>query len=183
MDFRGSINFSQINNQKNPDTPSVTEAIKEGKKEAIKEEIKKKDQSDKNLDKLLNKLNNNVLLKISSIWPFDLFPKDIIIDTNKVNIIYRVFFFSERRRSILIKDITDIFVDTDLLFASMKFVDRSYAENVLEIKFLPKADALRARRIIQGLVVAVQNGVDLNEIPSQEIVEKIEELGKTNVDS
>lgn len=170
MDLRGTINFNQ------------SDLVNDGQNEALKEEAKDKAQNDQKLEKLLDK-SSNVLIKLSSIWPFDLFPKDIIVDTNKINIIYREFFFSERQRSILLKNVTDVFVDLDLWFASMKLIDRSYAENVLVIKYLPKADAIKARRIIQGLIVAVQNGIDLNTINSTELLSKIEELGKTNVDS
>lgn len=170
MDLHGTLHF-------NPD-----DTAKDGQKEAFKEEIKDKAQNDQKLNKLLDK-SSNVLIKLSSIWPFDFFPKHIIVDTNKITIIYREFFFSERQRSILIKNVTDIFVDLDLWFASIKLIDRSYAENILVIKYLPKADAIKARRIIQGLVVAVQNGIDLNNIQTDELLEKIEELGKTNLDS
>ncbi len=108
---------------------------------------------------VINKLiqrTNRVLIKVSSVFPFDFFPNDITVDENKVNVILRQFFFSKRVHSVVLDDITDVFVETGPLFATVKFIDKNFVENEIAVGFLKKAEAFRVRRIVQGLMLATQ---------------------------
>ena len=68
----------------------------------------------------LIKKSQSVLLKISSTFPFDLFPDSLVVDENKVSIIHRDF-MTEHVHSILIEDITDITVNTSIFFRNSSF--------------------------------------------------------------
>lgn len=121
---------------------------------------------------------DNVLLKVSTTWPFTFFVHDVIIDPYKVNVIFREFYKSERIHSILIKDITDVFIETSIFFATIKIVDLGFVENTVDIPYLKKDDAMQVRKIIQGLVIAQKQSIDLSNMPTAHIKEKTEELGK-----
>lgn len=142
-----------------------------------------KEQSEK-FEKLIQK-SDRVLLRIKSVFPFELFPDTIVIDESKVNIIHRIFFWTAAIQSIPIAHIQDIEVDTSVLFATLKILPSGFSvvsmtENWLKVNYLWRNDALRARRIISGLLIASREGVDLIKVDSINFVKKIEQLGKIN---
>ena len=118
------------------------------------------------------------LFKIKTAIPLDPFPNEIIIDINKVNIIFRYFFRSQHIHSIYIKDISDIIVETSLFFSTLSLVDVGFTENSIDINYLKTDEALKARRIIQGLIIAHKNGIDFSKTEIPNLRDSLEELGK-----
>lgn len=129
------------------------------------------------LDNLADK-SDSVLLKVNTFWPFTFFVHKIIIDPYKVNIIFKEFFWSEQIHSVMIKDILDVVVETSIFFATVRIVDQGYIENTIDIAYLKKADALKVRKVIQGLIIAHRQAVDLSVLSSSDIRSKAEEMGK-----
>lgn len=129
------------------------------------------------LDDLADK-SDSILLKVSTFWPFTFFVNDIIVDPYKVNIIFREFFWSEHIHSVMIKDILDVVVETSVFFATVKIVDQGYVENTIDITYLKRDDAMKVRKIIQGLVIAHRQAVDLSILTPSHIRTKAEELGQ-----
>ncbi len=117
------------------------------------------------------------LIKIRTIIPLNPFPDEVVVDINKVNIIYRYFFFSSHIHSVYIKDVSDVVVETGLLFSTLKIVDVGFTENSVDIGYLSTKDAVRARKIIQGLVIAQKNGIDLAKYQLSDLSEQLEILG------
>lgn len=146
-------------------------------KEPEKDKPTKKDIANQKLTELAGKADN-VLLKVSTVFPFTFFVHDIIVDPYKVNVIFREFFWSEHIHSIMVKDILDVVVETSLFFATIKFVDQGYVENTINITYLKKEDALELRKVVQGLVIAHRQAVDLSVLNPTNIKDKATELGK-----
>lgn len=133
------------------------------------------------LDKLVEN-SKLILFKCKSIFPFDLFPTDVIVDTRKVNIVFNQFFYSRAVQSIPIDNIFDVTTESNPFFAKMKIVDVGYRNNEIVINHLWKKDAEKARDLIQGLIVANQQGVKIEDLSNKvEIYKKIEELGKIRI--
>lgn len=118
-----------------------------------------------------------VLYKVKSIFPFDFFPDEIVIDTHKLNIINRIFFFSDSVASIPYSSIGDVQLETSIFFASLKVVTTALTRNLVTIRYLSKSKATRARRIILGLMVMEKEGVDLKKIDPKEIMKEVERIG------
>lgn len=137
----------------------------------------KQNNANQKLEDLANKADIT-LLKVSTVFPFTFFTHDIIIDPYKVNIIFREFFWSEHIHSIMVKDILDVVVETSVFFATIRIVDQGYIENSVDIAYLKKEDALKVRKIIQGLVIAHRQAVDLSILKPADIRDKSEELGQ-----
>lgn len=76
------------------------------------------------------------------------------------------------------KDILDVFIDTSIFFSTLRIVDRGYSEDIIEVHYIKNKDAKRLRSIIQGLIAAHRQQLDLTKINPDEIAYKIEELGK-----
>lgn len=137
-------------------------------------------QSNRHNEKLRELVDgtNDLLLKVSTVFPFDFFPDELTIDEYKVNIVFREFFYSEDIHSIMIPLIKDIEVETSLLFGTLKIVPDGYPAQPVCIKFLKKGDALKARRIIQGLMVSAKIGVDTTQIANSVVKREIEDVGR-----
>lgn len=131
------------------------------------------------LENLLEK-TDTILLNIKTVFPFVLFPTILVIDLNKVDIVHQEFFFSDRRHCIEIKDIADVYVDTSLIFASLKIVIKDMRQKIISISYLKKREAKKARKIIQGLITAHREQIDLITLKDEHLLDKIEALGSIN---
>jgi len=125
--------------------------------------------------------SGKVLFKASSVFPFDLFPDEITIDECKINIVFHEFFLSEDIHSITIDMIKDVKVEHGPFFASLKIVPDGYPGQPLEVRYLKKEDAIKARRIVQGLIVARKQGLDPAKLDFYDFINKIESLGATHL--
>src|SRR5688572_8097950 len=131
------------------------------------------------------KLNNlavktdRILFKISSTFPFDLFPDSIIIDENKTNIIKRDFFGVKQIYTILHKDLIGITLSTSIIFASLTFEIVGLETNPPPIRYLIKPQAIKARRFLLGLAAAAKQEIDVGKIDFPELSNQVQEIGKS----
>jgi hypothetical protein len=151
---------------------AVPEIVTEPKAD-MQREIREK------MDDLVD-LSRRVLFKTTSVFPFEFFPDEIVIDPYKVNIVSREFFASERIHSIAIKEISDVLIDTGPFFAALKIIDKNFIENTIVVRYLKKQEALKARRIIQGIMIANKEELDIAKLEVDELAEKAEEIGKAH---
>lgn len=135
-------------------------------------------QDQQKLDQLVEE-SSRILYKISTVFPFDLFPDEVVIDENKVNIIIRNFFSSELIESVLIRDISQIYIQTTPFFASMRIATFKANSKPYNFSFLKINEAIKARRIIEGLRVVTKEKIDLARFPLEELTQKVENIGKT----
>ena len=123
----------------------------------------------KKLEKVA-KMSGEVLLRVSAVFPFDLFPDEIVVDKNKISVIHRMFFSSEEIRSIPIDGIADVIVDSGPLFAAVRIVNTRFTHEPLVVQYLKKEDARKVQEVIQGLVLAQQKEIDLSRINRRELI-------------
>lgn len=130
----------------------------------------------------LARQSKTVLLRINNLFPFDLFPDTLIVDEHKVTIIHRNLFGVCEVHSVLISDITDVVVYTTLFLSSLIIIDSSNYRFPIDItiRYLLTADAFKAREIIQGLIAAHRQHVELDQIPYQEVVDRVSRVGEVS---
>lgn len=170
MVAKGQINFQY---KKHINQPSSQTSLKPTPENPQQPQKNTKEQIEG-----LIKSTDTPLFTFSTIFPFDLFPDTVVIDTRKVSILNKEFFWSGRTQSIMIKDVRDVLVETSPFFAKLTVVDKGFTENSVSLRFLKKSDALKARRIIQGLIIAADQNIDLTKLKPEEVGQKVEELGK-----
>lgn len=122
---------------------------------------------------------SRILLDIKAVFPFDLFPDQVTIDETKVTIHSRYFFFTKEVRSIELKDIFNVSVSQGVLFSKLEITDRFFSQEPFTVEYLWKSDAEKARRIIQGLIIAKKENVDVHDLPMEEVVSKVDRIGKS----
>lgn len=168
-------------------TDEVVAQIK-GKEEGIQELMKEKtkeEEASKTKLEVLSSRNHVTLMQTRTFFPFDLFPDTLIIDMTKVNIISKQFFATETVTNINLKDIVDVCAETAIFMGNLVI---TYVPNVdgmmgmLEpithrINLLKRNDALRAQRILKGILVARREGIEISTCSPDEIMHVIERFG------
>lgn len=139
----------------------------------------KKSLKTNKLDKVTQQTNDK-LFEITSVFPFDLFPNKVIIGQKQIVLVYRQFFFASQVYNFLIQDILTPVVGSSVFFSTLRIElgPGGFQQNPPSIKYLRKKEALKARRIIMGLIICEREKVDLVGIPPGELVLKVEEIGR-----
>jgi hypothetical protein len=128
------------------------------------------------LDRLA-KASRTIIATCKGVFPFTLFPDEIFLDENKVEIVYHEFFFQRSISTILLKDIKTVTVSAGPFFASIQFEISGYEENPPPINFLPKRSALHLRDAIIGLSIAKKEKIAYETLPHQQVSKKADQIG------
>ncbi len=156
------------------------EKLREQKEET--QAIDKQKRADSRAVAGLVKKSNRILVSISShSFPFDIFPDTINIEEGRITIITRTFFLSSRVHSVDIKDVSNIFVNVAPFFAQLVIISKTFEENEIRINNLRKDEAIFARRIIEGLRIFVNKGIDTFNYTVKELLAKLQELSTTEI--
>ncbi len=149
------------------------------KQEDLVVEVKKESPKQK-LDKLVEK-TEQPLYKFSEAMPFLIKTKEVIIDISQVTIVHKQILGAKQIHSIPIEDIADVTVEAIPLFATLKIYEGEFtSNNYTAVKYLRKDVAIKARRLIQGLMIAKKNKINLLNVPLEDLKEKLMILGQKN---
>jgi hypothetical protein len=75
-----------------------------------------------------------------------------------------------------IKDISNVFIQTSLFFASLQIVSRTFVQNDITIGHLDPKKAHRVQMIIEGLRTFSEHDIDTSNYEIRELIAKIEEF-------
>jgi hypothetical protein len=131
----------------------------------------------KKLDRIADS-SSRILYELRAVFPFNFFPDEIIIDETKVTIVSHMFFQSKETHSVMYQDIFNVVVDDSLFFATMIIADRFFSKVPTKVTYLKKAEALKAMRIILGMMVILKEKVNTQPLPLEELREKAERIGE-----
>lgn len=98
----------------------------------------------------------NVFLKIKSIFPFELFPDELIISVDKVTLISRTLPGTNMVRDMHMNDVAQVEADCGPIFGHLHVYSKLRTEAPLLIERVKRADVLKAREIIESLLVRVE---------------------------
>lgn len=161
--------------------PSTPSSIKQHLDDEVeKQELTEQQKNKEKLSQLLQRAQT-ALLQIQTVFPFDFFPDTLTIDPNKLTFTRNTFFYSSYTESIPIINITNVDVETSIMFAALRISFISYPTQEILIKPLWKDDALKARDIISGLMITKKEHIDIEKIPIPDIQTLIQ-LGQSGVE-
>lgn len=132
----------------------------------------------KKLDNLAQ-MSARILFRASTVFPFHLFPSEIVIDENQVSIIDRNFFKVATINSIVLTDIKSVIVNTSTFFGSLTLNTLMPNSQPFTLEYLWRSEAMEARRIIQGLIVARTQKIDLSKISTPDILSRVNTIGSS----
>lgn len=99
--------------------------------------------------------DSEVVLKIKSVFPFELFPDEMIIKTDKVTLVNRTLPGTSMVRDMHMHDIAQAEADCGPVFAHLHVYSKLRTEEPLLIERVKRKDALEARELIEDLIVRV----------------------------
>ncbi|MBI2029739.1 hypothetical protein HYT02_04940 [Candidatus Gottesmanbacteria bacterium] len=134
-------------------------------------------QEQKKLNNLVLK-SERVLFRARTVFPFNFFPDEIIIDESKVSIVTNLFLSSGQIRSVKYEEIYNVIIEYQPFFASLELLDRFFEKRPMRINYLRKNDAEHARRLIQGMMAVTKENIDINKLDMRELIEKLDILGE-----
>lgn len=122
----------------------------------------------------------DVLLAVRSMRIFDPFPDKLIIDGSKVSFIHKDAFGVKSIHSVLIENITYVEAHTSLISGTLVIIDSSNFRHPIELKIgsLRKEAAIRARKLIQGLIHAKALNIDFSNLNAFDLENNLEILGR-----
>lgn len=142
----------------------------------VSEFMREQAEQIQDLDALI-KESNTTLCRISSVFPFQIFPDELIVDANKATIIRRNL-LAKRSFPILIDDILTIKVTRGIFFASMIFEVRGFESNPSPITFLWPEKATEAKMCILGIMNVKKSNIDISKIPIEILKDRLTRIGE-----
>lgn len=126
----------------------------------------------------LEKKTDMPIYTASSLFPFELFPDKLQVDREKISLIRNRFFLTRKVFPILIKDIKTVRFTTGPIFGTLQFEIEGYETNPQPIKHLKRLDAIKAKRIIEGLIILKEKNIDTTNLSDKKLVKKAHQIGK-----
>jgi hypothetical protein len=126
--------------------------------------------------------SDKVLFSTKTVFPFDFFPDTLTINGNKIDLVISNFFFSSATTSIPLRDIANVEIETSPFFAKLKIVNIRYPMEPVEMSYLKKGEAVKAKNIIDGLLVSMSQGADVAAVDPKKMQAHIEKVGTSAVE-
>lgn len=142
--------------------------------------IATKEEDDTQIVNDLVKKSNRRIISISSLFPWDLFPNIIDVEESRVTFRFNQLLASQSH-SVDIKDISNVFIESSMFFASLQVVSRTYIQNDIKIGNLNKAKAKKVQSIIEGLRTFTENNINTSHYEIDALIAKIEEFHTDHV--
>jgi hypothetical protein len=140
----------------------------------MKNEATKKEEDRQTVSDLIKK-SNRCIIGISSHFLLQLFPNTIEVEESRVTFTFRQF-LSSQSYSVNIKDISNVFIQSSLFFASLQIVSRTFIQNDITINHLRPKEAQRVQMIVEGLRTFAEYNIDTSNYEINELIAKIEEF-------
>lgn len=147
---------------------------KEGKDEQTKNQATKKELDKQTVNDLV-KMSNRCIYRISTQFPWNIFPNTIDIEEDRITFTFRQF-LSSQSHGVDIKDISNVFIESSLFSSTLQVVSHTFIQNDIKIIHLNKKKAEKARKIIEGLRTFLAHSINTSNYEVLEIIAIIEEF-------
>jgi len=123
--------------------------------------------------------SHEVIASAKTVLPL-FFPHEIILDRTKVTIIKRVFFWSRDVISIRIEDVLNVSGSVGPMFGSVTIASRVMSTiDHFEVDYFWRDDATRMTQVIEGYLIARQNGISTDHLSCKELSDVLCGIGST----
>jgi hypothetical protein len=120
---------------------------------------------------------DDVLFEASTVFPFTLVPDTITLDREKLTIANRYFWKTANITSTPVSEIMSCEANLGPIFGSLHLTFRFFTDNVREIKFFWREDAMNFQRMMHGYIIANRKEIDVSHIPTPELIQLLDRLG------
>jgi len=120
---------------------------------------------------------SEVLCRVWSVFPFDFFPDEIVVEKSKVSFIKHFFFGTQEILTVSIHDVQAVNVETSPFFSSIKLLNRTPMIPEISIDNLRTSDAMKLQAVVQGLLIARKEDINVNDLPPDQTLRQVRKLG------
>lgn len=121
--------------------------------------------------------SHDELMSANTVFPFKIFTDTITIDRQKVTIIKRRFFLSAEVAITKIGDIINVESSIGPFLGTLKIYSRYMTDDHYEMSALRRSDTQKIQKLLQGLLIAHEKGIDSGSVPKEELIVLLSELG------
>ena len=121
-----------------------------------------------------------VIFDVHSIFPLDIVPDRLVIDLSKIIIVFREPLGMETEHTILPNEVRDVDVDVNYFIGTLRILVSGPGVMWTSITNLHKSDAVKAKHLIEGLLVAKAEHCDLTTFSGSELIKRLIALGNWN---
>lgn len=119
------------------------------------------------------------LLRAKGIWPFDLFPDELIIEEKRIVIKRNIFPFFSTTTTLPISRLTLFEWNKSILFSSV-YIKGAYTDNIeITISWLSHKDAKKAKELIDGLSMKQNEAMEIMEHDRGRFIRALRIMGQT----
>lgn len=119
------------------------------------------------------------LLRTKGTFPFDLYPDVLIIEEKRIVIKKNMFPFFSTTITLPISRLT-LFEWNKSIFFSSIFIRGAYTDNLeVTVSWLPHDEAQKAKEIVDGLSLKINESLDIVEKDKNRLVKAIQVLGQS----
>lgn len=126
---------------------------------------------------------NETLLRFSAIFPFELFPDEVILDRMKISVIKKDFILSKRIITIPLTGTLNVEVSKGPLTSQIVIADTASGLNSVRVKNILYTDALYLQRLVEGIVVGIKQGINFMGMSREELLASASKWGTVDVDT
>lgn len=128
--------------------------------------------------------SQEVLMTATSVFPLTLFPSTVAVDRTQVSITKRVFIMAGNVTSMRLEDILNVTAQVGPFFGTVHIETRFFdTDKSHEVRLLWRHEALRLAALLNGLIVATKNNIDITKLGRRELVDELVRIGQNPTDS
>lgn len=124
---------------------------------------------------------HNILAQARSVFPFMLFPDMITVDRQKLTIVYKQFFQAHQTIGVPLENVKNIQADIGPFLGSLTITSDQFINNTQTISCLSRHEAKNIQQLVQGIVAAISEGIDIGKIETGQLKELLSKLGEGHV--
>ena len=158
---------------------------KQGKQQAIQQHAKEEEENLQRF-KTITQRHEIEILRTKTVFPFTFFPDTLVIDTTKLTFARKQLFATEYVVTIPLKDLSDVTIQTVLILGTLviKYMPQSSSPGMnqpveIRVANLKREDAIKAKNILKGVLVAKAEEIDIAKLPPEEVVKVLEKFGES----
>jgi len=114
------------------------------------------------------------VFSLKAVWPFDLFPNELIIEEKRIIIKEKQLPYFVTTTTIPLKDVLIFQVNNSLLFASV-YIKSFNTEH--KLSWLKNADACTAKEIVDGLKIKQNESLKMTEETNERKIQALQIMG------
>lgn len=127
--------------------------------------------------------NNEYLFRCTSLFPFQLFPDEVILDKLKISIIKRDFFFTKRIITLPLTGTVNVKVYKGPITSMLEMMDMSTLnQQAIRVRHVLNDDAVTFHRLVEGIVIGMRQGVNFMDMERNEMMDSAMKWGAVDVE-